>query len=173
MMIRAETPADHDAVREITRAAFGREPEAKLVDLARAKLGDTAISLVAEQAGNGLGGHILLSPATIERTDGREPAQGMALGPVSVDPAVQRTGIGSALCRSALSCAQARGAPFVIVLGHPAYYPRFGFVPAAPLGIACPYEGIPDGAFMIARLDRAKMNGITGTARFDPLFEAV
>ncbi|MCC5980779.1 MAG: N-acetyltransferase [Oceanicaulis sp.] len=173
MMIRAETPADHDAVREITRAAFGREPEAKLVDLARAKLGDRAISLVAEQAGNGLTGHILLTPAKIESKAGTQEAAGMALGPVSVAPSVQRSGIGSALCRSALSCAQARGAPFVIVLGHPAYYPRFGFVPAAPLGIACPYEGVPEAAFMIARLDRAAMGGIAGTARFDPLFETV
>lgn len=173
MIIRAETNADQDAVRAITRAAFGREPEARLVDMARAKLGDTAISLVAEQTGNGLTGHILLSPATIVDGQGVVSAEGMALGPVSVDPAVQRTGIGSALCRSALSCAQARGVPFVIVLGHPGYYPRFGFVPAAPLGIACPYEGVPEAAFMIARLDRTVMSGVTGTARFDPLFEAV
>lgn len=172
MIIRAETSADQDAVRAITRAAFDREDEARLVDALRAKHRDRVISLVAECEGT-ITGHVLLTPARIENESGEVQMSGMALAPVSVRPDLQRTGTGSALCRSALSGAQARNAPFVILIGHPGYYPRFGFVPAAALGIACPYEGVPDEAFMIARLDRAAMNGITGTTRFDPLFDGV
>ena len=68
---------------------------------------------------------------------------------------------------------QARGTPFVVLIGHPAYYPRFGFVPAGPLGIQCPYDGVPEEAFMIARLDRAAMEEVRGTVRFDPVFEGL
>lgn len=173
MLIRPETPHDHAAVRALTHAAFGRDDEARLVDLLRVKHGDAAISLVAEIPGNGLAGHIMLSPAPIVDEAGGVVSDGLALAPVSVDPRGQRSGVGSALCRSALSCAQARGAPFVVLIGHPAYYPRFGFTPAGPLGIACPYEGVPGEAFMIARLDRAAMAGVTGTVRFDPVFEGL
>lgn len=171
MLIRPEAEHDHATVHALTHAAFQRDDEARLVDLLREKHGDDAISLVAEIPGNGLAGHIMLSPAAIIGAGGGIIKDGLALAPVSVNPGGQRSGVGSALCRSALSCAQARGAPFVVVIGHPAYYPRFGFVPAGPLGIKCPYEGVPEDAFMIARFDRAAMEGVTGLVRFDPVFE--
>ncbi|WP_429912635.1 GNAT family N-acetyltransferase [Glycocaulis sp.] len=173
MLIRPETEQDQTAVHRLTHAAFQRDDEARLVDLLRDKHGDEAISLVAEIPGNGLAGHIMLSPAPIVDEAGGVVINGLALAPVSVDPAGQRSGVGSALCRSALSCAQARGAPYVVLIGHPAYYPRFGFVPAGPLGIRCPYEGVPEEAFMIARLDRAAMEGVCGLVRFDSVFEGL
>jgi putative acetyltransferase len=173
MLIRPETGHDHAAVHALTCAAFQRDDEARLVDLLRDKHGEEAISLVAEIPGNGLAGHIMLSPAPIVDRAGGVVREGLALAPVSVSPGSQRSGVRSALCRSALSCAQARGAPFVVLIGHPAYYPRFGFTPAGPLGIECPYEGVPDEAFMIARLDRTAMAGVTGMVRFDPVFEGL
>lgn len=173
MLIRPETGQDHATVHALTHAAFQRDDEARLVDLLREKHGDDAISLVAEIPGNGLAGHIMLSPAPIIDEAGGVVSHGLALAPVSVNPGGQRGGVGSALCRSALSCAQARGAPFVVLIGHPTYYPRFGFVPAGPLGIKCPYEGVPEEAFMIARLDRAAMEGVKGIVRFDPVFEGL
>lgn len=173
MLIRPETGQDHTAVHAITKAAFQRDDEARLVDLLREKHGDGAISLVADIPGSGIAGHILLSPASIVDAGGTPVIQGLALAPVSVDPACQRSGIGSALCRSALSCAQARSVPFVVLIGHAAYYPRFGFVPAGPLGINCPYEGVPEDAFMVAHLDRNAMEGVRGLVRFDPVFEGV
>jgi putative acetyltransferase len=173
MLIRPETVQDHSAVHKITHAAFQRDDEARLVDLLRAKHGEAVISLVADLPGSGLAGHIMFSPVLILDEAGTTVKEGMALAPVSVDPACQRSGIGAALCRSALSCAQAHNVPFVVVIGHPAYYPRFGFVPAGPLGIQCPYEGVPEDAFMIARLDPLAMEGVTGLVRFDPVFEGL
>lgn len=173
MLIRPETVQDHEGVHALTLAAFQRDDEARLVDLLRDKHGDAAISLVADIPGGGLAGHIMLSPAAILDSGGAEVIEGLVLAPISVNPAGQRGGVGSALCRSALSCAQARGAPFVVLIGHPAYYPRFGFVPAGPLGIQCPFGGVPQEAFMITRLDRAAMEGVTGTVRFDPVFEGL
>jgi len=166
--IREERPADHERVRALIAAAFGREDEAGLTDALRARHGARAVSLVAIDGAQALHGHILLTPA---RIDGARPAEGFALAPVSVAPEWQGKGAGSALCRAALDRARERAAAFVMLVGHPDYYPRFGFRPAAELGVTCPFEGVPDAAFMIAVLDGAAMQGVRGTGRFDPLFD--
>jgi putative acetyltransferase len=139
------------------------------------------LSLVATE-GNRPVGHILFSPAAIfpdppaayPGADTDHPAlpRGLALGPMAVLPARQRRGIGSALVRRGLSLARATGAAFVIVLGHPGFYPRFGFQPAAPLGIRCQWEGVPEEAFMIRVLDSRAMAEVTGTARYREEFDA-
>ena len=110
MLIRPETEPDHARVHALISAAFQRDDEARLVDLLRAKHGDAAISLVADVPGSDLAGHIMLSPVAILDERGSVVREGLALAPVSVDPAGQRSGVGSALCRSALSLCGRRAA---------------------------------------------------------------
>ena len=143
MLIRRETPADVDAIRSVTAAAFARpgegEPfEARLVDLLRAH--DSWLPPLSRVAVDGAGrvvGHVLCTRATVDGT------AVLGLGPLSVHPDRQRAGVGSALVYSVLGAADALGATLVGVLGDPAYYRRFGFVPSGVHGIV---PQVPDWA---------------------------
>jgi putative acetyltransferase len=163
--IRAERPSDRDAIRTVTEAAFGREQEARIVDAIRASENFVPeLSLVAERDGRVVG-HVLLSYVGI---DG-DARQVLELGPLSVAPEHQGHGIGAALTREALRLADDRGEPLVLVLGHPGYYPRFGFRRAHELGITPPGEGIPAEAFMAIPL-RSYDPTLRGRAVFPPAF---
>jgi putative acetyltransferase len=105
-------------------------------------------------------GHILFSPVTVERG----PA-GMVLAPLAVLPERQRQGIGTALTERGIAALRERGCPFVIVYGHPGYYPRFGFEPASARGLASHLENVPDDVFMVLVLDESAMAGIGGVVR--------
>jgi putative acetyltransferase len=145
MLIRRETPADIATIRSVTAAAFtgvahsappveadGAPGEATLVGWLRDDEGwIPALSLVAELDGQVVG-HVVCTRGSLAGT----PALG--LGPVSVDPDHQGRGVGSALMHAVLGAADALGEPVVALLGDPAYYARFGFVPAARLGIDAP-----------------------------------
>jgi putative acetyltransferase len=147
----------------LTAAAFGREQEATLVDAIRASdryVGE--LSLVAVDGGEVVG-HVMLSYVDL---DGRDVLQ---LSPLSVAPDRQGEGIGSALSREALRLADERGEPLVVVLGHPTYYPRFGFRPAASLGIEPPDPSMPAEAFMVAPLG-AYDPALRGKVTFPPAF---
>lgn len=134
--IRPETAADYDAMGEVTRLAFGRQEEARLVEELRALAGFIPeLSLVAV-SGREVVGHVLFSLVAIETGDGDIPA--LALAPVSVRPDRQRQGIGSALIREGLGRCRRLGHEIVVVLGHPSYYPRFGFTPARAKGLHPP-----------------------------------
>ena len=126
-------------------------------------------TLVAETNG-GMVGHILFSPVPIE--DGSQSRQGMGLAPMAVMPNRQRQGIGSKLIEAGLEILREQGCPFIIVLGHPEFYPRFGFVPASRHGLRCQWAGVPDAAFMVLVLGEATMAGVTGVARYREEFEA-
>ena len=104
-------------------------------------------------------GHIVYSPIEVGGVTGA------ALGPMAVLPERQRAGIGSLLVTEGLRRLEARGCPFVMVIGHPTYYPRFGFVPASRHGITCEWD-VPDEAFMILVLQPALPPGISGLARY-------
>ncbi|MGV9316818.1 GNAT family N-acetyltransferase [Streptomyces sp. NPDC003691] len=145
---RPETPDDIAAVREINLAAFPTALEADLVDALRADPGAwiDGLSLLAVAADGRVAGHALLTRCRI----GTEPA--LALAPCAVLPSHQGTGAGTAAVRAALDAARELGENTVVVLGHPAYYPRFGFVPASGLGISAPFE-VPDEAMMALTLD--------------------
>lgn len=145
MTIRAESSGDIAAIRALNLAAFDGDAEAGLVDRLRHEA-DPYLSLVAVVDG-AIAGHIVFSPATLD-ADPALPA--LALGPMAVLPARQREGIGSALVRAGLERCRELGVKAVFVLGHPLYYPRFGFVPAADYGIECDYE-VPPGVFKIGR----------------------
>ncbi len=139
--------SDHDAVHRLNEAAFGRPDEAELVDALRAA-GDHVpeLCLVAVDGDGSPVGHIFFSEA---RVDSGAPV--LALAPMAVLPDRQRRGVGSALVREGLRRAAGTAYPLVVVLGHPEYYPRFGFEPGAACGVRCPYD-VPDSAWMVHRL---------------------
>jgi putative acetyltransferase len=164
--IRAERAEDVPAIRQVNEAAFGRPAEADLVDALR---GTDAwlpeFSLVAEEE-SGIVGHALCSLVRLD--DGPHL---LSLAPMAVDPDRQRAGIGSSLIGHGLGRAQQTGYPLVVVLGHPGYYPRFGFESARGLGIETPYDA-PDEAWLALRLP-AYDEGLRGTVRYPAAFAAV
>lgn len=146
---RAETGADIPTLREIVLAAFDTPLEADLVDALRADPSwIDGLSLVCADTDGRLVGHALLTRCHI----GDAPA--LCLAPVAVRPEYQRSGAGSAAIRAALAAAKERGEHHVTVLGHPAYYPRFGFRRASAHGIVLPID-VPDEAMMALTLDDA------------------
>jgi len=149
MTIRPEEPADYNAIARVVEAAFGRPDEARLVERLRATgLVVPQLTLVAEDAGH-IFGHVLQSYVTLR---GEEDRRVLALAPLSVAPAQQHAGIGSALMRETVRRADALREPLIVLLGHPGYYPRFGFENARALGIDPPSPSFPDAAFMVRRL---------------------
>jgi putative acetyltransferase len=132
VLVRREHATDIPTIAEIHKAAFKGEVESQLVDALRAS--DAwlpALSLVAEVDGT-VAGHVVCTRAHV----GEVPALG--LGPLGVDPTVQKSGVGSALMHAVLAAADALDEPVVVLLGHTDYYPRFGFQPAATFGITPP-----------------------------------
>lgn len=166
--IREEQPDDISAIHRLNVAAFGQPQEAELVDLLRTN-GAALLSLVATLNGRVVG-HILYSPATVEMDD--RNIVGAGLAPMAVLPEYQRRGIGSRLVEAGTVRLRERGCPFIIVLGHPDYYPRFGFRSAREYGIGCQWE-VPDNVFMVLVLDEAKMKGVSGLARYRDEFSGV
>ncbi len=164
--IRAEAQSDVALVRHINESAFETAAEAGLVDVLR-EAASPLVSLVAEDAGS-IAGHILFTPVTVA---GFEPLL-MGLGPMAVDPGRQRGGIGSLLVREGLSRCRDMGAAGVIVLGHPAFYPRFGFRPASHFGITSDYD-VPDEVFMALEFEEGGLDDASGTAHYHPAFAAV
>jgi putative acetyltransferase len=167
ILVRAEKDGDAEAVRAVHEAAFGGPVEADIVDALRRDC-PQCVSLVATEGGDVVG-HVLFSPVTVG--GGGDAPAGMGLGPMAVLAAFQRRGIGSRLVRAGIAALKDAGCPFIIVLGHPDYYPRFGFVPASARGLACPWGGVPDEAFMVLMLDEAAMAGVTGLVRYRPEFD--
>lgn len=166
MEIRDETPDDHDAIREVNRLAFGGAREARLIDQLRTD-GVVVASLVAIEAG-AVVGHILFTALPISTDYGVIPAA--ALAPMAVVPARQRQGIGSALVRRGLDVCRERGRAAVVVLGHPAYYPRFGFSAALAQGFRAPYAG---EAFMALELAPEALAAGSGDVRYPEAFKLV
>jgi putative acetyltransferase len=166
-LVRAERPGDELAVRRVNEAAFERVAEGALVDALRAA-GQAVVSLVAEADG-AVVGHVLLSPVAV---DGARSGHVVGLAPMAVVPAWQRRGVGTALVRGALAAARARGHGAVVVLGHPGYYPRFGFVPASRFGLRCEYDA-PDDAFLACELRPGALDACRGLVRYRPEFAAV
>jgi putative acetyltransferase len=138
-VIRPARPDDHDAIVAVTGAAFGGKDKALRI----VREVEPEISLVCEEDG-AIVGHTMLSRMQMRE---HRPFQ---LSPLSVAPSHQGRGIGSALVREALRRADEAGEPAVLLLGDPAYYPRFGFEPATPLGIIAPGEF--GDAWMAAKL---------------------
>lgn len=165
--IRYEKEVDEEAVRLLNELAFGGPAEGRIVDCIRRSCEEN-ISLVAEEDGE-IVGHILFSPVFIESDGGR--IGGMGLGPMAVLPERQGRGIGSMLVRAGLELLIERNCPFAVVLGHPEFYPRFGFEPASRYGTYAPWDGVPDEAFMLLIFDERAMTGVSGVARYRHEFD--
>jgi putative acetyltransferase len=168
--VRTAGPADLDAALDVVAAAFVEEPD--VVDLVRDLAGagafDDGVALLAEDDGRPVG-FVLITPAAVE---GSAVPLG-CLAPLGVVPAYQKTGVGSALVREALASARERGTAAVLVLGHPAYYPRFGFVPAFARGMEPPVP-VPDehrDAWMVAELVDGALGGERGAVRLSAPLE--
>ncbi|NUM53606.1 MAG: N-acetyltransferase [Candidatus Hydrogenedentes bacterium] len=177
MSIRDEQPGDADAVRAVNDAAFGQTTEGCIVDALRVNC-DRLVSLVAVD-GDAIVGHILFSPVEL-RSDAaapetsfstRYPVAGMGLAPLAVTPAYQRRGIGSMLVREGLARVRAMGAPYVVVLGHADYYPRFGFCSASTFGVRCPWD-VRDESFMLMESQKGALQRLGGVVYYRPEFDA-
>lgn len=162
-LIREDAPADHETIAEVNRLAFGGEEEVALIDRLRAD-GLVIASLVAVE-GDAIVGHILFSELPIE--SGAGTIRAAALAPLAVRPERQRQGIGSALVRAGLQACRRHGIEAVIVLGHPAYYSRFGFSAKPAEALHAPFSG---PAFMALELVPGTL-AHGGTVRYPPAFE--
>jgi putative acetyltransferase len=137
-MIRERVPGDDAAIAAVVTAAFGGPDEAKLVQALRGD-GDMVCELVAAEGGTDIAGHIAFS--RLDARAGSRTLRAAALAPLAVAPDRQRHGIGDALTRHALVHLRAVGWELAVVLGHPAYYPRFGFSPLLAKLLDAPYSG--------------------------------
>jgi putative acetyltransferase len=164
--VRAQrNPEDLTAIGAVNDAAFDRHGQTRAFDEFRASR-DDIISLVAE-IDNQVIAHVLFSPATLT-TDNHDIA-GMGLAQLAVLPEYQRQGIGQQLTHAGLDLLRADSCPFVIVVGHASYYPRFGFEPGITHGLKCQWESIPDDSFMVLYPDPETRPHTTGTAYFNGL----
>lgn len=168
IVIRMEKIEDIAAIRNVNERAFGRPAEANLVDVLR-RNGKATLSLVAEDDGQVVG-HILFSPVTIESGDNR--FVGVGLAPMAVLPELQNRSIGSLLVRHGLERCREDGHPFVVVLGHPEFYPRFGFVPASQFDLKCEYD-VRDEVFMAMELQDGAMRNCAGVVKYQVEFNEV
>jgi len=166
--IRPETNADIAAIHQVNVAAFGRPGEADLVDTLRAQ-GQIVLSLVAVQDEQ-IVGHVLFSPVVIPNHGAQLGAAG--LGPMAVVPAFQRHGVGSQLVRHGLDLLRADGHEVVAVLGHPRFYPRFGFRLAVHHNIRSQWD-LPVDVFMVAELVPGALHGRSGTVMYADAFNSV
>jgi putative acetyltransferase len=166
--IRPERRGDIPAIWRVNKAAFEQTAEADLVDALRRRRAVT-LSLVAEEEGQ-IVGHVLFSPVTIEAEHKTRTA--VALGPLAVLPAFQGRGIGSRLVTAGLEACRQAGHGVVIVLGHPNYYPRFGFVPASGHDIYWERD-VADEIFMVAELLPEALRSVCGVVHYQPEFDAL
>ena len=164
MIIREERQGDAERIRRVNLAAFETGTEADLVDALRRRA-TPLVSLVAEDDADIIG-HILFSPVTVTSAPGLIL---MGLAPMAVVPGRQRQGVGSTLVREGLERCRQLNVAGVVVLGHPEYYPRFGFVPSVRLSLRSEYD-VPEEVFMVRELRDGALNGLSGTIRYHPVF---
>lgn len=166
LSIRPEGPEDATAVSDLNRHAFETDAEARLVDELR-EAEPSIVSLVAS-LDDTIVGHILFSPVTI--SGAANDAHAVGLGPMAVLPDHQRKGIGSKLVHAGLTICGGMGARIVFVLGHPEYYPRFGFQPAASRGLQ--YKGEKfDPYFFVKEIEPGALADVSGMVEYHPVFD--
>ena len=166
MKIREELPSDIEDIWFVNSNAFESDAEANMVNTLRDS-GCHFLSLVAESKDQIIG-HILFTP--VELTDNKD-LNIAGLAPMAVLKQFQNKGIGSKLVNTGLEYCRKYGYDAVAVLGHPKYYPRFGFLPASKYGIQSEYD-VPDDAFMILELVPGCLNNRNGIIKYNKIFNA-
>jgi putative acetyltransferase len=166
LVVRPRTVTDDNTIARINEIAFGAPDEARLIRALR-EADAAAIEMVAIENAQ-LVGHILFS--VLEVTVDGSAVKALALAPMAVEPSHQRQGIGSALVRAGLERARVDGWEAVIVLGHPRYYPRFGFTAAQARHLEAPYSG---DAFMALALRPGALDGQRGRVVYPAAFSIV
>jgi putative acetyltransferase len=166
--IREERPEDIATIRRINIEAFGQPQEANLVAMLRTN-GGILLSLVATYERR-VAGHILYSPVTAG--SGEKKIRGAGLGPMAVLPEYRRRGVGGKLIEFGITRLKQSGCPFIVVLGHADYYPRFGFRPASDYWLKCEWS-VPDNAFMALVLDESKIRDLSGLAKYRAEFSNI
>jgi putative acetyltransferase len=167
VLIRAEQEKDWVRVRTLNASAFETPAEAELVDALR-RQARPIVSLVADEGGEVVG-HIMFSPVSLS---GYPDRRIMGLAPMPVASERQRRGIGGLLVRGGLEQCRQLGFGAVVVLGHPEYYPRFGFSPAARFGIRCEWDTAAE-AFVLMELLPGYLRGVSGTAKYHAAFSGL
>ena len=167
MLVRREEAKDLAAVHALNVSAFESPAEANLVDILR-KQAHPVASLVAEDSLTVVG-HIMFSPVSLS---GHPELKIMGLAPMAVERTHQKKGIGTALVRAGLEQCKALGYGAAVVLGHPDYYPRFGFSPSTHFDIGCEYEA-PKETFMAVELQPGYLDGKSGTIKYHAAFKNV
>lgn len=162
--IRPETSEDVAAVHALTARAFGRTAEADLNDQLR-RNGKAVLSLVALEEG-GVVGHVMFSPVEFEGP------RGVALGPIAVAEECRGRGIARALIEQGVATLRAEGWEFVMLLGSPQLYPRFGFLPGCHFRLRSDFD-VPDEVFMVRELQSGALADASGMASFSPEFGEV
>ena len=169
LVIREEASSDAGPIHALNAAAFETDAEARLVMALRAH-GRLTLSLVAVE--NSLVvGHVAFSPVTVSGPDGSVVA-GIGLGPMAITPPLQGHGIGTRLARIGLERLRAAGHPFCVVLGHPKFYPRFGFKRASEYGMRWERD-VPGDVFFALELAPGALEGVSGVVRYSPEFAVV
>ncbi|MEN8170633.1 MAG: N-acetyltransferase [Pseudomonadota bacterium] len=168
MNVRKEQPSDIEKIWEVNSEAFETEVEANLVDALRSS-GCAYISLVAETE-HKVVGHILFTPVELSGYENKLKIMGLA--PMAVLSQYQNQGIGSKLVKAGLEYCQSLGYDAVVVLGHPHYYPKFGFIPSVKYGIKSEYE-VPDEVFMILELIPESLKNHRGVIKYREAFSSV
>jgi len=165
---RQEEPSDYLAIRRVNEQGFGGGEEADLVDALR-EVNAIVLSMVAIE-GEDIIAHILFTEVVVTQADSQ--CTGLGLGPMAVLPTHQRKGIGTQLLKIALDKCRRLDYDFVVVLGHPEFYSKFGFSPAKPHGISCEFDA-PDEAFMVLELRENGLAGRSGTVHYRDEFRNV
>ncbi len=169
MRIRKELPEDIEAIYKLNVAAFESTAEAVLVNKLR-ETGELTLSLVAVDESE-IVGHIAFSSVNIAGSN-KPNLCALGLAPMAVLSEYQRKGIGTQLVQDGLRfCAEA-GYDVVVVLGHPNFYPRFGFFSAKQFGIKCEYD-VSEDVFMVKVLREGILQGVTGVVKYNHFFNDV
>lgn len=169
MNLRTETKHDYEKVQDLLMQAFPGREEAILVRRLREdRTFQQELSIVAEEDGI-IKGHIMFSRASL--FDGIHYHPVAALGPLAVLPEYQRQGIGGMLIEEGKHRCLGQGYPLVFLLGHPAYYPRYGFLRARAYGIDITQFDVSDEVFMVAELKQGELDHLHGEFRFHSAFE--
>ncbi len=169
MIIRTESIKDFKEVYNVNFLAFGnREDESKLIERIRnSEEFIPELSIVAE-IDNEIVGHILLSKATVENKEGQQEV--IVLAPIAIKPIYQKQGIGSKLINEGLKRCEELGFNIVFLIGHPEYYPKFGFKPARRFGVDLKQFEVPEDVFMVCELNEGELQNIKGELKYPKSF---